>query len=70
MTLSELLLKKYQLKKNISKLPYRNIRSQIILINMQISSRFSNAIGVFLMVLLEIPLGIKTKCEYSIQHGD
>ena len=47
MTLSELLLKKYQLKQKMSKLPYGNIRSQITLINMQIGSRVANAIGVY-----------------------
>ena len=61
MTLSELLLKKYQLKQKMSKLPYGNIRSQITLINMQIGSRVANAIGVFEIVLLAIPLRIKTK---------
>ena len=54
MTLSELLLKKYQLKQKISELPYKNIREQITLINIQ-------TFGVFLMALLAIPLGIKTK---------
>ena len=61
MTLSELLLKKYKLKQKMSKLPYGNIRSQITLINMQIGSRVANAIGVFVIVLLAIPLRIKTK---------
>ena len=36
-TLSELLLKKYQIKQKISKLPYGIIRSQITLINLQIT---------------------------------
>ena len=54
MTLSELLLKKYQLKQKISELPYKNIREQITLINIQ-------TFGVFLMALLAIPLGIRTK---------
>lgn len=60
MTLSELLLSKDQLNKNVSNLEYQEIRHQKTLINMQISSSVASAVGIVLMALLAVPLGLKS----------
>jgi lipopolysaccharide export system permease protein len=58
LTIGELLTAKRALNEQSDELSQREIRSKKTLINTQISMNVANAVGIFAMSLLAVPLGI------------
>ena len=61
MTLLELIAGKKRLNEERDIRPYQEIRHHKTLINMQISKSIAEACGIFIMSLLAIPMGMKSR---------